>query len=92
MLKCPQCGRAVRRSSGGEDPGSLVRRVSFGELLTGAYWCQHCGRIAKEKFPPEDRRRITLVTTGYFVAMIGMLGLVALMAFFGLVSARWLTH
>ena len=89
-LVCPHCGRAVKRASGGEAPSSATNGFSFAELLSGAYWCESCGRVAKDAFSQEDRRRIGLATLCYVGGSIIALASIVAMVLLGLKHGEWL--
>ena len=89
-LACPSCGRPVRRASGGEAPVSAGEGFSFAELLSGAYWCENCGRIAKDAFSEEDQKRIRLATVGYVALSLVALAFVLGMIMLGVSHGRWL--
>ena len=91
-LACPNCGRPVRRASGGEGPASAAKSFSIGEVLSGAYWCEGCGRIAKHAFSREDRNRIRLATVWHVVALLLVLAFGIAGVMLGLKCARMLNQ
>ena len=61
--KCPRCGEPVDRGS-----SSSAQRVAAGLIGTmfyavfGAFECKKCGKIVRNKFPPEVRKKMDGVT------------------------------
>ncbi|MBN2191102.1 MAG: hypothetical protein JW728_07840 [Candidatus Aureabacteria bacterium] len=78
--KCPRCGKAVQRgySGGAQATAGLVGALFYAAF--GAFECKSCGKIARNEFPPEDRKKILLGSMLLVVSAIAVtIGLIALL-------------
>ena len=81
--KCPRCGEPVHRgyNRGAQMTAGLIGAAFYAAF--GSFVCKKCGKIAKEEFSPEERRKMT---NGTILLVIGGLALIGLVIWLWTIS------